>query len=118
MTGKIDITLTTAEKTAITAAAQNLSALMPFLQACTPDERQSLHRLGPRRESFSRLALEVARQNTVFIPPSVNLDELERDLALHEFLTSLRTHVFKKVFQISFWYSRICTLFGSLILSA
>src|SRR5690606_17918677 len=47
---------------------------------------------------FSRLALEVARQNTVFIPPSVNLDELERDLALHEFLASVRTQ-FQQLLQ-------------------
>ena len=98
MNGKIDISLTAAEKAAITAAAHHVSALMPFLRAFTPEERRTLHRLGPRRESFSRLALEVARQNSIFIPQSVNLEELERDLALHEVLTTVRTQ-FQQLLQ-------------------
>ncbi len=91
MNGKIDVTLTPPEKALIAASLEGAITSMPFLRACTPEERLSLHRLGPRRESFSRLALELARQNLQFIPPSVNVPELERDLELHELLTAVRT---------------------------
>src|SRR5690606_10721426 len=49
--------------------------------------------LGPRRESFARLAIEAAQQNPTLVPTSISLVEVQRDLELLEVLTSVRTRL-------------------------
>src|SRR5690606_12894664 len=66
---------------------------MPFLLGYTPTERLRLPRLGPRRESFARLAIEAAQQNPTLIPASISLDEVQRDMELLEVLTTVRTRL-------------------------
>ena len=93
MNAQIDVTLTTEQSAGITAAVTGLTTAMPFLLGYSPEERRRLQRLGPRRESFARLAVETAAQNPDLIPASVGLPELERDLVLHETMTSVRTQL-------------------------
>ena len=91
MNPQIDITLTAEQTAAINAAVIGLTTAMPFLLGYTPEERRRLQRLGPRRESFARLAVETATQNPDLIPASVDLPGITRDVELHEVLTSVRT---------------------------
>ena len=91
MNPQIDITLSAEQTAAISAAVTGLTTAMPFLLGYTPEERRRLQRLGPRRESFARLAVETATQNPDLIPASVNLVGIIRDVELHEVLTSVRT---------------------------
>ena len=91
MNPQIDITLTAEQTAAINAAVTGLATAMPFLLGYTPEERRRLQRLGPRRESFARLAVETAAQNPDLIPASVDLPGLSRDVEVHEVLTSVRT---------------------------
>ncbi|MGV3532643.1 MAG: hypothetical protein ACO1QR_09770 [Chthoniobacteraceae bacterium] len=93
MNPQIDITLTTEQKAGITTAIDALPTAMPFLLGYTPEERLRLPRLGPRRESFARLAIETAQQNPTLVPTSISLVEVQRDLELLEVLTSVRTRL-------------------------
>ena len=100
MNPQINITLSAEQTAAISAAVTGLNTAMPFLLGYTPEERRRLQRLGPRRESFARLAVETATQNPDLIPASVNLPGLTRDVALHEVLTSVRTQLQQLLQQV------------------
>ncbi len=93
MNPQIAVTLSAEQVATINTAVTGLATAMPFLLGYTPEERRRLQRLGPRRESFARLAVETAQQNADLIPASVDVTALTRDVALHELLTSVRTQV-------------------------
>lgn len=89
----IDITLTAEEQAAMIAAVAGTAGAMPFLRSFSAEQRKALIRIGPRRQSFARLAIEVARQQSEYLPPSVDLTKMERDLALYDALTPVRTQL-------------------------
>ena len=93
MNAQIDVTLTAEQAAGITTAVAGLTTAMPFLLGYSPEERRRLPHLGPRRESFARLAMETAAQNPDLIPASVGLTALQRDQVLHETMTSVRTQL-------------------------
>ncbi|MGV3532878.1 MAG: hypothetical protein ACO1QR_10950 [Chthoniobacteraceae bacterium] len=86
----IDITLTTEQEAAITDAVAALPTAMPFLHSFSADQRKRLVRMGPRRESFARLALEVAQQHGAYIPSTVEVAKLQRDIGLIDTLTPVK----------------------------
>lgn len=89
----IDITLTTEQKAGVTAAVAAVATAMPFLRSFSVEQRKALVRIGPRRQSFARLALDIARQQGDYLPPSIDLSSLERDLELYDVLTPVRTQL-------------------------
>ena len=100
MNPQIDITLSAEQTAGITTAISGLTTAMPFLLGYSPEERRRLPRLGPRRESFARLAVETAQQNADLIPASVDLPGLSRDMTLHEVLTGVRTQLQQVLQQV------------------
>jgi len=86
----IDITLTTEQEAGITAALSALPTSMPFLRSFNDEERKRLIKAGPRRQSFARLALDVARQYGSYIPSSVEVAKLERDIAILDVLAPVK----------------------------
>ena len=86
----IDITLTTEQEAGITPALAALPTALPFLLSFDDEERKSLIKAGPRRRSFARLALDVARQHGSYIPASVEVAKLERDIAILDLLTPVK----------------------------
>src|SRR5687768_1918424 len=93
MNPQIDITLSAEQTAGITTAISGLTTAMPFLLGYTREERLRLPRLGPRRESFARLAVEAAQQNPTLVPTSIDLAAVERDMDLLEVLTTVRTRL-------------------------
>ncbi len=89
----IDITISAEQEATVNLATEALVTAMPFLRSFSAAQRKALIQVGPRRRSFARLALEVARLQTNYMPPSVNLGSMERDLALYDLLTPVRTQL-------------------------
>jgi hypothetical protein len=86
---QIDVTLTAEQVTAIAAAMSTLELAVPFLISLTADERQRLFKLGTRSEGFVAEALSAAQQHSDYVPPGLDLVQLERDLALRQALLPL-----------------------------
>lgn len=55
---------------------------LPFLIGLSPDERKRLCHMGDKSRSFVNKAVELALQNDELIPRFLDVDELQRDLAL------------------------------------
>jgi hypothetical protein len=89
----IDVTLTAEQQAAMTTAVAALAPAMSFLRTFSPAQRLAMIRVGPRRQSFARLALEGARQHADYLPPSISVAAMERDLALFDALTPVRTQL-------------------------
>ncbi|MGV3532793.1 MAG: hypothetical protein ACO1QR_10520 [Chthoniobacteraceae bacterium] len=89
MTNKIDITLTTEQAAAGSAAVAALETAFPYLISLTPSGRSKILRMGERTEGFVRTALDAAEQFPNAIPPSVDLAHLSRDLELREHLAGI-----------------------------
>lgn len=64
------------------------TALMPYLQTLTTDERKELFKLGDKNQGFLGKNLEYARQNLDLVPGYLNLDLLTRDVDANVLLTS------------------------------
>lgn len=60
----------------------------PIAYTLDDDQRKRLHRMGLRNETFSRAALEVARQNPSIVPVTIDLTAIERDLTARDQLMS------------------------------
>jgi hypothetical protein len=80
----LSITITDDQLAAADNALAALEAALSNLIALTVDERRSLTRMGPKSESFCRQTLTALAQNPQIIPPSVNLQEAQADLAALE----------------------------------
>ena len=83
---QIDITLTAEQVAANVAAMDTLELALPFLVSLTADDRQRLFKLGSRSEGFVAEALSAAVQHPDYVPASVSLVQLQRDIALRQTL--------------------------------
>ena len=61
-----------------------IKALLPFLIQLTPEERQTLPKMGPASLAFVGKALSYAEGNPALVPPYVNVAEQRKDFALTE----------------------------------
>ena len=89
MTNKIDITLTTEQAAAGSAAVAALATAFPYLVSLTPTGRRKMAKMGERSEGFVRTALDAAAQFPNAMPASVDLAQLDRDLELREHLAEV-----------------------------
>ena len=83
---RINFTLTAEQKAAIITAVEALETALPFRVSLDNTERRRLFKLGSKSEGFVREALEAARNHAEFIPPSITLDDLDRDAELRDVL--------------------------------
>ena len=83
---QIDITLTAEQIAAIVAAMDTLETALPFLVSLTADDRQRLFKLGTRSEGFVAEALSAAQQHSDYVPASVSIVQLQRDIGLRQAL--------------------------------
>ncbi|MGV3533707.1 MAG: hypothetical protein ACO1QR_15165 [Chthoniobacteraceae bacterium] len=101
MKNLIDITLTTEQRAAMNDAAVALKTAMPFLLGFSPEQRKAMFKAGPRRQSFARLALEIGRQKSGFLPANFDLGNIERDLELYDALTPIRLQLAEMLRQVT-----------------
>jgi len=78
----ISAELKPAEKNEILDLINQINQKLPFLINLTPEERQSLPKMGDKTLPFVEKSLELAEQNKGLVPPYINLDELRKDFEL------------------------------------
>lgn len=79
---RISAALTEANKTAILQKITEIRALLPFLVNLTPDERQTLPKLGEKTLGFDEKCAGYMAANPKLVPGFVDVDELGKDRAL------------------------------------
>ena len=78
----IDATVTDAQKTAVLGAITTIEDNLEFLVNLTPQERQTLPKMGNATQSFVSKAREIASNNPQFVPAYVDLAAMQRDYDL------------------------------------
>lgn len=81
---RISVTLAQADRDAVMAAVITIREKLPFLIDLSVEERKALPKLGDKSRAFVSKALEVAKQNSDFLPRSFDLDEMRKDVELFE----------------------------------
>lgn len=74
--------LTQAQYDAIVGKFNELKALLPFLINLTPEERQSLPKMGDSKQPFVTKALQYGQSFPQIAPPFTSLPELGKDRGL------------------------------------
>jgi hypothetical protein len=80
----VSATLSQEDVKAIAEAIALIQDRLPFLIDLVAEERSELPKMGSKSRSFVAKALEVADLNPDFLPRSFDLDEMRRDIQLHE----------------------------------
>lgn len=78
----IDAEITDTQRTAVFTAIADIESNLAFLINLTPQERQSLPKMGNSTQSFVSKALEIASNNPQFVPPYVDLAAMQKDYDL------------------------------------
>ena len=93
ITNRISATLSQADQEAITKSIETLREKLPFLISLTPDEIQSLPKMGTRSQTFVDKALEVALQNSEIMPRGFDIEEMRKDVETYRSLTAIRLSI-------------------------
>ncbi len=89
MENRIDAVLSDADKTDILNHIKQIRLKLPFLVDLSPEERQSLPKMGAKRRSFVTDALTLAEQDDSFLPRSFDVTEMRKDVELTESLAPI-----------------------------
>jgi hypothetical protein len=82
----VSATLSPQDRDEILVAIATIKTKLPFLLTLTPEESKSLSRLGDKSRAFTAKALEIALQQSDFLPRALDIQEFQQDLALFEAL--------------------------------
>lgn len=83
---------------------QQIESKLPFLINLTPEERQSLPKMGDKTVAFVQKAIELAQQNPNLVPPYISLDELKKDFELSNKLKDILNAVARLFEKVSDTY--------------
>jgi hypothetical protein len=81
---RVSATLSPSDRQEILAAIKTIREKLPFLIDLTPQDRQSLPKMGDKSRAFVKKAVDVAIQNPNFLPRSFDIEEMQRDVELYE----------------------------------
>lgn len=84
MENKIDATLSKAVRDQILDLIQQIRTLLPFLVDLTPEERQTLFKMGESGRPFVEAGLNIVEQDDSFMPRSFDKAEMREDNELYE----------------------------------
>jgi hypothetical protein len=85
----ISATLSQEDRDAIAQAVVTIKTRLPFLIDLVGDQRSTLPKMGDKSRAFVSKALEVASQNSDFLPRSFDVEEMRKDIALYEDLSGV-----------------------------
>lgn len=94
----IDITFENDALADIDGALGVLNARLGGLVALDPVKRRRLHKMGDKSEAFCRLAVDVLTSNPQILPPTFDLDALQRDVQALDALRA-RTVLVMRLYQ-------------------
>jgi hypothetical protein len=83
---RVSAQLSSEDRDAVLQAIQTIRQKLPFLIDLSPEERQTLPKIGDKSRAFVSKALQVAQQNPDFLPRSFDIEEMRRDVELFESL--------------------------------
>lgn len=86
MDNRINATLSKADSDTILEAIAQIRQLLPFLIDLTPEERQTLPKMGDKSRAFVSQALQLAENDDSYLPRSFDVAEMKRDVELAESL--------------------------------
>lgn len=86
MPNRIDAALNAADRDHILDFITQIRALLPFLIDLSPEDRQSLPKMGDKSRAFVNGALQLAEHDDQFLPRSFDVAEMRRDVELAESL--------------------------------
>jgi hypothetical protein len=87
---RVNAKLTDANKTALTGAVDTMSGVMPWLIDLTPEQRQTMLKMGDKSRAFVEKAAIVATNNPDIMPRSFDLDGYQNDVTLFADLGKFR----------------------------
>lgn len=93
MENRIDAALTTADKDEILNTLRLIRTKLPFLVDLSPEDRQSLVKMGDKSRAFVAQALTIAEQDDSFLPRSFDVAEMRQDVELLEALAPIMVAV-------------------------
>ena len=95
MQNKIDATISTADRDRILALIVQIFDLLLFKVDLTPEERQSLVKMGDWGRPLVEATLTLAEQNDSFLPRSFNVAEMRKDKDLYEAMSPVNVQVLR-----------------------
>lgn len=84
MQNRIDATLEVAKRDQVLDLIAQIRTILPFLIDLTPEERQSLPKMGDKSRAFVAQALQLAEHDDQYLPRSFDVAEMRRDVELAE----------------------------------
>ena len=78
----ISADLTDIDKDEVLANIEASKLKLPFVVNLTMEERQTIPKMGDKTVSFVEKSLEYASNNPIFVPPYLNVPELQKDVVL------------------------------------
>jgi hypothetical protein len=88
---RVSAQLTPEDRAAVLEAINTIRQKLPFLIDLSPEERRTLPKMGDKSRAFVSQALEVAKQNSDFLPRSFDVEEMRRDVELAQSLEPITT---------------------------
>jgi hypothetical protein len=85
---RVNATLTAADQQAVMTAINTIREKLPFLIDLSPEDRRGLPKMGDKSRAFVSQALDMATQNSDFLPRSFDVEEMRQDV---ELVASLQT---------------------------
>lgn len=95
MENKIDATLSTAVRDQILDLLAQIFVLLPFLQDLSPDDRQSLIKMGDKSRAFVEGSLTLAEADDSFLPRSFDVKEMRQDKDFHDNLSPIAVQILR-----------------------
>lgn len=109
MENRINATLSVADRDKVLDLIAQIRALLPFLIDLSPDERQSLPKMGDKSRAFVQQALQLAEQDDSYLPRSFDVAEMKNDVELTDGLYPIML----ALAQLSEFVADTYTLVGS-----
>lgn len=80
MENRLSIEIPEADLAAVKAALQQVQTILaPYVIALTPEQRKTIPKMSDGTEPFVEKVMDYAESNSQFLPPFVNLAELQKD---------------------------------------
>jgi hypothetical protein len=80
----VSATLTAEDQREVMNAIALIRSKLPFLLSTTPEERKALTKMGDKSQAFVSLALDLASQDPDFLPRSLDVEEMRKDVELFQ----------------------------------
>ncbi len=89
MENKISLDIASDTLQSVKASIASIKQNLPFLLSLTPDDRQSMPKMGDKTFAFVKKSYEYATQNPELVPSYVDIEEMRKDVETVEKLQSV-----------------------------